>query len=137
MKSNVTRLFGAVAVGALASMQVTMAQPKLNANNIDEVINAMTLEEKVDMLIGCGMAMGEEVKFPGTAGRTRDNARLGIVSAYLADGPHRLHMTKTRDWDSKTYITTEFPSSTNVAALFDQQSAYMIGEAIGAEVRDF
>ena len=43
MKSNVTRLFGAVAVGALASMQVTMAQPKLNANNIDEVINAMTL----------------------------------------------------------------------------------------------
>ena len=137
MKSNVTRLFGAVAVGALASMQVTMAQPKLNANNIDEVINAMTLEEKVDMLIGCGMAMGEEVKFPGTAGRTRDNARLGIVSAYLADGPHRLHMTKTRDWDSKTYITTEFPSSTNVAALFDQQSAFMIGEAIGAEVRDF
>ncbi|MDO4496829.1 MAG: glycoside hydrolase family 3 C-terminal domain-containing protein [Bacteroidales bacterium] len=113
------------------------AQPKLNANNIDEVIKAMTLEEKVDMLIGCGMAMGEEVKFPGTAGRTRDNARLGIISAYLADGPHRLHMNKTREWDSKTYITTEFLSSTNVAALFDQEAAYKIGQAIGAEVRDF
>lgn len=116
--------------------EVAQAQPRLNASNVDEVIKAMTLEEKVDMLIGCGMAMGE-VKFPGTAGRTRDNERLGIVSAYLADGPHRLHMNKTREWDSKTYITTEFPSETNVAALFDTEAAYQIGQAIGAEVRDF
>lgn len=122
---------------SLSASQVTLAQPQLNANNIDEVIQAMTLEEKVDMLIGCGMAMGEEVKFPGTAGRTRDIPRLGITSAYLADGPHRLHMTKTRDWDSKTYITTEFPSETNVAASFDTEAAYAIGVAIGAEVRDF
>ena len=137
MKQNTLKALGVAAVGLLAAMQTTLAQPKLNANNIDEVIKAMTLEEKVDMLIGCGMAMGEEVKFPGTAGRTRDIPRLGITSAYLADGPHRLHMTKTRDWDSKTYITTEFPSETNVAALFDQEAAYQIGVAIGAEVRDF
>ena len=121
----------------MALAQPAVAQPKLNQNNIDEVISAMTLEEKVDMLIGCGMAMGEEVKFPGTAGRTRDIPRLGITSAYLADGPHRLHMTKNRDWDSRTYITTEFPSETNVAALFDTDAAYQIGQAIGAEVRDF
>ncbi len=121
----------------LTLAQTATAQPKLNQNNIDEVIGAMTLEEKVDMLIGCGMAMGEEVKFPGTAGRTRDIPRLGVTSAYLADGPHRLHMNKNRDWDSKTYITTEFPSETNVAALFDTEAAYQIGVAIGAEVRDF
>jgi len=128
---------GAALMLTLATAPMAVAQPKLNAGNIDEVIKAMTLEEKVDMLIGCGMAQGAEVKFPGTAGRTRDNARLGIVSAYLADGPHRLHMNKTREWDSKTYITTEFPSETNVAALFDTDAAYQIGQAIGAEVRDF
>ena len=122
---------------SLSLVQPMQAQPQLNHSNIDEVIQAMTLEEKVDMLIGCGMAMGEEVKFPGTAGRTRDIPRLGVPSAYLADGPHRLHMTKTRDWDSKTYITTEFPSETNVAASFDTEAAYNIGVAIGAEVRDF
>lgn len=105
--------------------------------DIDAVIKQMTLEEKVDMIIGCGMSMGEELKFPGTAGRTRDLPRFGIQSAYLADGPHRLHMTKTREWDSKTYLTTEFLSETNVAALFDTEAAYQIGEAIGAEVRDY
>ena len=125
-----------LSIALLAVTGSSIAQPMLNANNIDEVIKAMTVEEKVDMLIGCGMAMGE-VKFPGTAGRTRDIPRLGITSAYLADGPHRLHMNKTRDWDSKTYITTEFPSETNVAALFDTEAAYQIGQAIGAEVRDF
>ena len=128
--------WGMMAVVSIATIPSVFAQVHLRADNVDEVIASMTLEEKVDMLIGCGMSMGE-VKFPGTAGRTRDIPRLGIESAYLADGPHRLHMNKTREWDSKTYITTEFPSETNVAALFDTDAAYQIGQAIGAEVRDF
>jgi len=119
------------------TLATAVAQPKLTTSNVQEVIQAMTLEEKVDLLIGCGMAMGDEVKFPGTAGRTRDIPRLGIQSAYLADGPHRLHMNRTRDWDSRTYLTTEFLSETNVAATFDTEAARRIGEAIGAEVRDF
>lgn len=125
-----------LSVALLAVATSSFAQPKLNKNNIDEVIAAMTVEEKINMLLGCGQSFGE-VKFPGTAGRTFDIPRLGIESAYLADGPHRLHMNKTRDWDSKTYITTEFPSETNVAALFDTEAAYKIGQAIGTEVRDF
>ena len=48
-------------------------------NNIDEVIGEMTLEEKVHMVIGCGMSMGDGAKFPGTAGRTYDIARLGYL----------------------------------------------------------
>lgn len=125
-------------LAAMALVSFTLsAQPQLSADNVSEVIAAMTTEEKIDLLIGCGMAMGEEVKFPGTAGRTRDIPRLGIESAYLADGPHRLHMNRTRDWDSKTYITTELPSETNVAASFDMDAAYQLGQAIGAEVRDF
>ena len=133
---TINTLFCAAAVAALSTAQV-VAQPMLNANNVDEVVKAMTIEEKVNMLLGCGQSFGGEVKFPGTAGRTFDIPRLGVVSAYLADGPHRLHMTKTREWDSKTYITTEFPSETNVAALFDTEAAYQLGQAIGAEVRDF
>ena len=61
---------------------------RLRADNIDEVVSAMTLEEKVHLVIGCGMSMGSDTKFPGTAGRTYDIPRLGIPSAYLADGPH-------------------------------------------------
>lgn len=136
MFGKLVSFFGMMAVVSTATISSSFAQPKLNANNIDEVIAAMTVEEKVNLLLGCGQSFGE-VKFPGTAGRTFDIPRLGIESAYLADGPHRLHMNKTREWDSKTYITTEFPSETNVAALFDTEAAYQIGQAIGAEVRDF
>lgn len=83
---------------------------RLRADNIDEVVSAMTLEEKVHLVIGCGMSMGSDTKFPGTAGRTYDIPRLGIPSAYLADGPHRLAMAAKREFDSRTYHATEFLS---------------------------
>ena len=99
-------------IALLAGTYIAGAQgPGLSSDNIDEVIAAMTLEEKVDILIGCGQGFGDGVKFPGTAGRTRDIPRLGIKSAYMADGPHRLVMAEKRDWDHRDYITTEFPGS--------------------------
>ena len=113
------------------------AQVKLNANNIDEVIGEMTLEEKVHMVIGCGMSMGDGAKFPGTAGRTYDIPRLGIPSVYLADGPHRLAMSVKRDFDSRFYYATEFPSGTTVAATFDPNAAYQVGAALGEEAKDY
>ncbi len=112
-------------------------QLTLDKTNVDEVIKAMTLEEKVRIVIGCGMSMGDDVKFPGTAGRTYDIPRLGVSSVYLADGPHRLAMSTKREFDSKLYHTTEFPSATTVAATFDADAAYQVGAALGEEVRDY
>lgn len=132
-----TRMATLGVVALCLTANVTQAQVKLNANNIDEVISQMTLEEKVRMVIGCGMAMGEGAKFPGTAGRTYDIPRLGIPSAYLADGPHRLAMSTKRDFDSKFYYTTEFPSSTTVAATFDPGAAFQVGAALGEELKDY
>lgn len=136
---NVIRMVG---IGIAALCMVTpvvtvQAQVKLNAGNIDEVIGQMTLEEKVHMVIGCGMSMGEGVKFPGTAGRTYDIPRLGIPSVYLADGPHRLAMAVKRDFDSRFYYATEFPSGTTVAATFNPDAAFQVGAALGEEVKDY
>lgn len=97
----------------------------------------MTLEEKVHLVIGCGMSMGSDTKFPGTAGRTYDIPRLGIPSAYLADGPHRLAMAAKREFDSRTYHATEFPSSTTVAATFNPDAAHKVGRTLGMEVKDY
>ena len=134
---NIIRMVG-IGVAALCMVTPTVqAQVKLNANNIDEVIGEMTLEEKVHMVIGCGMSMGDGAKFPGTAGRTYDIPRLGIPSVYLADGPHRLAMSVKRDFDSRFYYATEFPSGTTVAATFDPNAAYQVGAALGEEVKDY
>lgn len=134
---NIIRMVG-IGVAALCMVTPTVqAQVKLNANNIDEVIGEMTLEEKVHMVIGCGMSMGDGAKFPGTAGRTYEIPRLGIPSVYLADGPHRLAMSVKRDFDSRFYYATEFPSGTTVAATFDPNAAYQVGAALGEEVKDY
>lgn len=134
---NIIRMVG-IGVAALCMVTPTVqAQVKLNANNIEEVIGEMTLEEKVHMVIGCGMSMGDGAKFPGTAGRTYDIPRLGIPSVYLADGPHRLAMSVKRDFDSRFYYATEFPSGTTVAATFDPNAAYQVGAALGEEVKDY
>ena len=60
-------------------------QPKLNTDNIDEVVNAMTLEEKCHLVLGCGMHFNDDAKFPGTAGSTLGIERLEIPETYCAD----------------------------------------------------
>ena len=138
MKKLLTPLFSfCVALAVNAQSVPATGSPVLRADNIDEVVSALTLEEKVHLVIGCGMSMGSDSKFPGTAGRTYDIPRLGIPSAYLADGPHRLAMASKREFDSHTYHATEFPSSTTVAATFDPDAAYRVGQALGTEVKDY
>lgn len=134
---NIIQLLGIGLAACFLAAPAAQAQVKLNADNIDEVISQMTLEEKVHMVIGCGMSMGDGVKFPGTAGRTYDIPRLGIPSVYLADGPHRLAMATKRDFDSRFYYTTEFPSGTTVAATFNPDAAFKVGAALGEEVKDY
>lgn len=55
----------------------------------------------------------------------------------MADGPHRLAMSVKRDFDSRFYYATEFPSGTTVAATFDPNAAYQVGAALGEEVKDY
>lgn len=122
-----------VCCAALASAQ----QPVLTPDNIDEVVAAMTPEEKVHLVIGCGMQYTDDAKFPGTAGHTYAIPRLGIPSVYMADGPHRLAMASKRPYDSHVYNTTEVPSGTTLASTFDTQAAFEIGELLGTEVSDY
>lgn len=131
------KLFCIIILAGLFSQNNIFSQNiTLNKNNIDEVINAMTLEEKVRMVIGCGMS-GPDAKFPGTAGRSYEIPRLGIPSVYFADGPHKLAMSVRREFDSNFYYTTEFPSGSTVAATFNPDAAYEVGKAIGTEVKDY
>ena len=102
---------------------VAWAQPKLSADNIDEVLKAMTLEEKATLIAGGGwgsisagsMTASDVANVPGAAGSTQAIARLGIPKTILADGPAGLRINPTRQGDSQTYYCTGFPVGTVLA----------------------
>ena len=121
----------------LTHAATAFAQPRLQANNIDEVVNAMTLEEKCHLVLGCGMAFGPEAKFPGTAGSTYAIPRLGIPATYCADSNQGLRMAAKRDFDSRDYFCTDYMTSIALASTWDRQAAYTIGKGIGNETREY
>ena len=82
-----------IAAGLCAAISA-FAQPQLKSDNIDEVMKAMTLEEKVTLLVGGsraitieGVPTGTTNLVPGAAGVSRAVPRLGIPQTVLADGP--------------------------------------------------
>lgn len=110
---------------------------QLRAGNIDEVVNAMTLEEKCHLVLGCGMHFNDDAKFPGTAGSTFSIARLGIPETYCADSQQGLRMDGKRAWDHNDYYPTDFVASMTLASTWDCEAAFKVGQGIGNEVREF
>jgi len=120
--------------------------PQLGKATIDEVAAAMTLEEKVHLLIGTGMAgfTGETTVVgatgqlvPGAAGTTYAIPRLGIPAVVLADGPAGLRITPVREGDDQTYYCTAFPVGTSLAASWNTRLVENVGKAMGNEVLEY
>ena len=133
-------------LGALLLGSVAMfAQPKLSKDNIDEVIGAMTLEEKATLLVGGGwgsmtagsMTASATALVPGAAGTTRPIERLGITPAVLADGPAGLRISPTRDGDANTYYCTGFPVGTVMASTWNTDLVQELTTAMGNEVLEY
>jgi len=134
-----------------ASLLSARQLPQLGKNTLREVVAAMTLEEKVSMVLGTGMhfpGMPPEMKgpdvgeitdrVPGSAGMTFPIPRLGIPSAVLADGPAGLRIQPYRNNDSTaSYFCTAFPIATLLASTWDTDLVERVGRAIGNELREY
>lgn len=133
-----------LAAGALGACGPAI--PQLGRDSVDEVIAAMTLEEKTHLLIGTGMSgasgdstvIGTTKKLvPGAAGTTYPIPRLGIPAIVLADGPAGLRIDPTREGDSATYYCTHFPIGTLLASTWNQELVEEVGKSIGNEVLEY
>ncbi|MEW6652133.1 MAG: glycoside hydrolase family 3 C-terminal domain-containing protein [Bacteroidota bacterium] len=89
-------------------------------------ISAQTLEQKITELIS-QMTLAEKVKQLHQEGsfNTQDNARLNIPGFIMADGPHGV----------RSGFATSFPVGMAIAATWDVDIAYRVGEAMGKEFR--
>ena len=140
------RLFTLALTAMLTATTMTAQSPKLRADNIDEVLKAMTLEEKAQLLVGggndafvgSGAMMGHQKKLvPGAAGITVAIPRLGIPATVLTDGPAGVHIDPTREGDSKTYYATGFPVGTCLASTWNTELVEQVGQTIGNETLEY
>ena len=139
-------IFTAFAI-LLGSISTLTAQVKLQTNNIDEVLKAMTLEEKAMLVVGGnrqiesstnnGMIGGHAQRVPGAAGMTQAIPRLGIPSSVLTDGPAGVRINPRRDNDTNTYFCTGFPVGTALACTWNTQLVEEVGKCIGNEVLEY
>ena len=131
-------------VAALAMALTAFAQPQLRKDNIDEILKAMTLEEKATLLVGGaraaivnGVTSGVAAEVPGAAGNTRPIDRLGIPGTVLADGPAGLRINPTRQGTEQTFYCTGFPVGTLLASSWDLALVEDVTKAMGNEVLEY
>lgn len=134
-----------MAVAAFSTASLAQA-PQLRTDNIDEILNAMTLREKATLLVGelaanqnaQGTQIGNTEKYiPGAAGNTHSIPRLGIPPTVMADGPAGLRIYTKRNYDSNTYNCTGFPIGTSLAASWNEDIVYRATKAMGNEVLEY
>ncbi len=140
--------------GSAACSPQKSGLPQLGQASLPEILNALTPEEKVQLVVGMGFYPAgfppgmlppgnpgdKDVpeKVPGAAGRTHAVARLGIPSLTLSDGPAGVRIDPVRGQDStKTYYATAFPVATLLASTWDTALVRRVGVAFGGEVRAF
>jgi len=130
--------------------------PQLGKASIAEVIAAMSLEEKISMLMGEGYFQVELAgaqfdenkrgpvvgqtnrKVPGAAGTTFAVPRLGIPSTVMADGPVGVRIWPTReDAPGQTFHASAFPSATLLASSWDEELMHQVGAAMGYEAKEY
>jgi beta-glucosidase len=123
----------------------TNAQPQLRADNIDEVLKAMTLEEKARLLVGGANTFfgdqaavgGEADLVAGAAGTSPAIPRLGIPATVLTDGPAGVRIDPKRKGTDKTYYATAFPIGSCLASTWNTELVGLVGQAIGNETKEY
>jgi beta-glucosidase len=111
--------------------------PKLPPEDRAElVLKQLTLEEKLALLHGNGMAHAPQWQMPlthlanGGAGYVEGVKRLGIPPLFISDAAYGV-----RDSGANGRYSTAMPSVLGAASSWDQESACEYGEVIGRELR--
>lgn len=132
MKLRTITIGALLLLGANAHAQ----QLTLKADNIDQIVKALTLEEKARLLVGRENSQSN-TGVPGAAGTTQDIPRLGIPSVVLTDGPAGVRISPTRKDDPQTYYATGFPVGTALACTWNPELVENVGKAIGEETLEY
>ncbi|MDC7996692.1 glycoside hydrolase family 3 C-terminal domain-containing protein [Gilvibacter sediminis] len=108
---------------------------------IADLLEQMTLEEKIHLLKGSGIAsaIGQDdySAIPGAVGTIVPTPRLGLPTIYLSDGPAGLRIAAEREGEDRTYYCTAFPIATLLASTWNKDLVYNVGDAMGTEALEY
>ncbi len=108
----------------------------------EDLLSQMTLEEKIHLLKGSGMASGVGMVKPGegiagAVGTIVPTPRLGIPTVYLSDGPAGLRIAPQRKNEDRTYYCTAFPIGTLLSSTWNTDLVQEVGTAMGNEALEY
>ena len=118
----------------------------LSADNIPQIVEAMTVEEKARVLVGNGMGKAEPgfsitgsdaLLLHGAAGITVGIPRLGIPGTALCDGPAGVRINPFRPGEDRTFYCTGFPVGVSLAGTWNTALVEEVGDAIGEEALEY
>lgn len=135
-------MFLSLLLSTLLTIPVLQATPMLNEDNIQEVIEALTPEEKCELIIGGRAAMFKhkayrKIKPPGAAGVINEIPRLGIPGVVLSDGPAGIRIRPQRPGDDRTFYCTGFPIGSLISSTWNTELVYEAGDAMGKEAKEY
>ena len=112
------------------------------AVRVADVLSQMTMEEKIHLLKGSGIAsaagMVEEGEgIPGAVGTIVPTPRLGLPTVYLSDGPAGLRIQPRRPGEDRTYYCTAFPIASMLASTWNETLVQEVGIAMGNEALEY
>jgi beta-glucosidase len=120
--------------------------PQLGKDKIEDVIAAMTSDEKIGMSVGDGKflpgALQKNVEQGTGIIIANQNSklvipRLSIGSSALTDGPSGVNRDPHPAGATEYTYTTAFPTSTCLAATWNTELAEEVGKAFGNEVLEY
>ena len=134
-----------------------VAQLKAQDNTdakINQIIDQLSLEEKVFLVIGTGMNVpgivveknnppestigSTQDKVPGAAGTSYTNKKFEFPAVVFADGPAGIRIDPTRkEFPNQTFYATAFPTATSLASSWNLELVNEIGKAFGREGKDY
>lgn len=108
----------------------------------EDLLSQMTVEEKIHLLKGSGMASGMGMVKPGegiagAVGTIVPTPRLGIPTVYLSDGPAGLRIQPSRKGEDRTYYCTAFPIGTLLSSTWNTDLVQEVGTAMGNEALEY
>jgi beta-glucosidase len=130
-------LISAASIAAAQNNDRPWMNPSLSPEErADLVLKQLTLDEKLALLHGNGMAHAPQWQMPlsnltnGGAGYVEGVSRLGIPPLVISDAGYGV-----RDSSANGRYSTAMPSSLGATASWDPDSACAFGTVIGAELR--